>query len=71
MHGIEDLRRLTPEGLALLGTPDLAYVKAIVHEGRTAYSISAADGAELAVVDDRDLAFAVARQHDLEPLSVH
>ena len=55
----------------MLGAQDIAYIKSTVHEGRAAYAICAADGAELAVVADRDIAFAVARQHDLEPLSVH
>ena len=55
----------------MLGAQDIAYIKSTVHEGRAAFAICAADGAELAVVADRDIAFVVARQHDLEPLSVH
>ncbi len=71
MHEDGDPRRMSPQALALLGTPDLAYVKAVENEGETAYAICAADGSELAVVPERELAFVVARQHDLEPLSVH
>lgn len=66
-----DARRMSPEALALLGTPDLAYVKPVTADGVTAYAICAADGTRLAVVAERELAFAVARQHDLEPASVH
>ena len=40
-------------------------------DGGIAYAIHAADGAELAVFDNRDLAMVAARQHDLEPVSVH
>jgi hypothetical protein len=37
----------------------------------TLYAIGSADGQQLALVDDRKLAFVVARQHDMEPVSVH
>lgn len=35
------------------------------------YSVHRADGAHLALVSDRGLAFDLARQHDLAPVSVH
>lgn len=35
------------------------------------YSVHRADGAHLALVSDRALAFDLARQHDLAPVSVH
>jgi hypothetical protein len=35
------------------------------------FALHLADGRRVAVMDDRDLAFAAARQHDLEPVSVH
>jgi hypothetical protein len=35
------------------------------------YAIGSEDGQQLALVDDRKLAFVVARQHDMEPVSVH
>ncbi len=57
--------------LAVFGLRDIAYVRQVVVDGRSAYSIHAADGTALGVADDRDLAFAAVRQHDLEPLSVH
>jgi hypothetical protein len=37
----------------------------------TLYAIGSADGQQLALVDDRKLAFVVARQNDMEPVSVH
>lgn len=41
-------------------------------QGReTLYAIGSEDGQQLALVDDRRLAFVVARQHDMEPVSVH
>jgi len=38
---------------------------------RGSYSVHAANGQRMAVLDDRDAAFAGARQYDLEPQSVH
>ena len=37
----------------------------------TVYAVHAADGARLALVRDRRLAFALARQNDLAPVSAH
>lgn len=35
------------------------------------YAVHRPDGARLALVADRKLAFALARQHDMAPVSVH
>ena len=37
----------------------------------TLYAIGSEDGEQLALVRDRKLAFVVARQNDMEPVSVH
>ncbi len=37
----------------------------------TLYAIGDEDGKQLALVRDRSLAFVVARQHDMSPVSVH
>lgn len=37
----------------------------------TLYAVHAPDGARLALVSDRETAFAAARQHDMAPVSVH
>ena len=37
----------------------------------TSSSYAAADGTRMAVIPNRDLAFAVVRQNDMEPVSVH
>ncbi len=69
---INALRNMTPQDLLNLGIEDTAYVKPIVtEEGKDAYAIHAADGSLMAVVEDRDLAFAAVRQNDLEPVSAH
>jgi hypothetical protein len=55
----------------MLGMADVAYIKPVVVDGDEAFAVHAADGTQMAVIADRDLAFAVVRQHELEPLSVH
>lgn len=37
----------------------------------TIYSVHRPDGARLALVADRKLAFRLAREHDMAPVSVH
>ena len=71
MRFTTDLKELSPHELGLLGMADVAYVKPIVADGKAAFAIHAADGTQMAVSPDRDLAFAVVRQNDLEPVSVH
>jgi len=57
--------------LANWGIEDVAYVKPIDVDGEGAYGIFAADGTELAQMDNRDEAIVTIRQNDLEALSVH
>ena len=71
MNQIDKLRHITPKEFALIGMQDVAYVKGVTVNDDRAFAIHAADGTELAVVPDRDTAFATLRQHDLEPVSVH
>ncbi len=71
MNGIERIEYMTASELAMLGVQDLAYIKQVVIDGTTGYAVHAADGTEIVVLPNRDVAFATVRQHDLEPLSVH
>lgn len=69
MHSM--LRSITARDLALLAIEELAYVKPVEVDGRTTYAIHAADGTQLGVAGDRDLAMVAVRQHELHPVSVH
>ena len=71
MTVVEKLRTLSPSDFAALGMSDLAYVKPVVYEDKPVYAIHAADGTQMAIVADRELAFATIRQHDLEAVDVH
>lgn len=68
---IERIRQMTARDLALFGVQDLAYIKRVTVDGTTGYAVHAADGTQIAMLPDRDVAFATVRQHDLEPMSVH
>jgi hypothetical protein len=65
------IRQLSAHDLGLLGMADVAYVKPILVDGAPAFAVHAADGTQMAVIPNRDLAFAVVRQNDMEPVSVH
>lgn len=78
---------MTKEDFAGLGAPDLVYVREIkaadlleeaveikdvdLNPGQSLYAVHGADGERLAVMIDRDTAFAAAVAHELEPVSVH
>jgi hypothetical protein len=71
MQFSEGMRQLSARELGMLGMEDVAYIKPIVEDGVEAFAVCAADGTQMAVIPNRNLAFAVVRQHDMEPLSVH
>lgn len=67
----EHMRHMTANDLAMLGMQDIAYVKPVEVDGKAGFAIHAADGTQMALTGDRDIAFAVVRQNELEPVSVH
>jgi len=71
MTNIGRNRQMSARELALFGMQDIAYIKRVVVNEAAGYAVHAADGTQIAVLADRDIAFATVRQHDLEPLSVH
>jgi hypothetical protein len=71
MNEIERIRHMSARELAHFGMQDMAYIKRVSVNGIAGYAIHAADGTQIAVLPDWDIASATVRQHDLEPLSVH
>lgn len=65
------LCNLTDQDLIMLGIEQLAYVKPVTIAGDSLFAVHAADGTEIALIADRDVAYAAVRQHSLEPVSVH
>ena len=83
--GVSDFRKLTPEMFAQAGMPNIVYVREVL-AGELAgelgseidlpadtqlFAVHAANGQRMAVLDNREAAFAGARQYDLEPVSAH
>jgi hypothetical protein len=71
MNEIARIRQMSARELALFGMQDIAYIKRVEVDGSAAYAVHAADGTQIAVLANRDIAFATVRQHDLDPLSLH
>lgn len=65
------VQTVTPEALAMLGAPSLAYIRPVKVSGAEGWGIFAANGQPMGMVESREEAFAAARQHDLSPVSVH
>jgi hypothetical protein len=70
-HAIPTLNQMSPTDFAALGLNQIAFVKPTVVEGEAVFAVHGADGTPLTVVKDRDVAFAVIRQNDMEPVSAH
>jgi hypothetical protein len=71
MTTIEQLKQLSPDVFAQLGMPSLAYIKPVLVEGTAAWEVHAADGTQIGLMADREVAIAACRQNELEPVSVH
>jgi hypothetical protein len=63
--------RFSTQDFMALGVEQVAYVKPVQIEGETVYAVHAADGTQMAIIDERATAFAAVRKNDMEPLSVH
>ncbi|MGI9389616.1 MAG: DUF1150 family protein [Boseongicola sp.] len=70
-----DFNKLDTERLVYVRPVDVADLPADVRVEATGankiYAVHSADGARLALVRDRTMAFALARQNDFAPVSVH
>ncbi len=62
------VRQVSPETLIAEGAMP---ADAMIPKGVKLYAVHLADGRRIAVMDDRERAFAAAVQHDLNPVSVH
>lgn len=71
MTELERIRALTPQDLLMLGIKNIAYVKDVEVDGETAVALFAANGQQIAVMQDRETAVAAAWQNGLSPMTVH
>lgn len=68
VHPLVYVREVSPETLIAEGAMPEG---AVLPQGTKLYAVHLADGRRIAVMDDRERAFAAAVQHDLSPVSVH
>jgi hypothetical protein len=70
-HSSEILKKLTSRDFLTLGIHDIAYVKPVIVENRTAYAIHAADGTPLSVMGDMSAAVGLILNNELECVTLH
>ena len=68
---LDNSRLMSDQDLAILGLQNVAYVKSVTIQGGSAFSVHAADGTEIAILGDRDVAFSTIRDHDMEAVCVN
>ena len=67
-----DLRSLNSQQLAGIGLEQMAYIKKVqLAQGLTGFGIFSADGRPVAVAESVEMAEAVIRQHELEPVHLN
>ena len=67
-----DLRSLNSQQLAGIGLEQIAYIKKVeLAQGLSGFGIFSADGRPVAVAETVEMAQAVIRQHELEPVHIH
>jgi len=68
----EALKALSPKDFLNIGIHQIAYIRPVVKNGEaSAYSIHAADGTQLSVLESLDTAIAAVRHNDLQAVTVH
>ena len=68
---IFNIRHLSDTQFAELGVAQVAYVKPVTAQGKIVFAIHAANGAPMALAEDRDVALAAIAQHEMLPALVH
>lgn len=64
------LRNLSSQDFLSFGVNQIAYVRPVAIDGQKAFALHAADGSPLTVIESLDDILMVARQNDLEPVTL-
>ncbi len=70
MNIAEKLRQITPQDFATMGVQQVAYIRPTLVNGVIAFAIHAADGTQIGMAPNRDVAVAAVIQNELEPVSL-
>lgn len=70
---LELIKELSSNDLLKIGMDQVAYIKAVDVENAQAphFSVHAADGSQLSIMDSYDMALATIEVNDLQPVTVH
>ncbi len=63
-------RGLSAKDFLSFGIQHIAYVRPVKVDDRVAWSVHAADGTPLSVLESREVALALVRHNELEPVTV-
>jgi len=69
-HPADLLKHLSPQAFQALGMGHVAYVRPVTIQNRRAFALHAADGTALTLVDSLEGAVILARQNDLDPVTL-
>ena len=67
----KEINLVEAEDLQLWNDEHSAFIKKDIHDGKPMWLIYDSAGERIAATDNREFAFVIARQNDLEPHSVH
>ena len=65
------LKNLSTQDFLAIGMHEVAYIRKVEADGQDAYTVHAADGTPLSVLDSYEEALHVIRQNDLETAIIH
>lgn len=65
------LKNISTRDFLNFGVQQVAYIRPVRVEDKTAFAIHAADGTPLSVMESLDTALVIVRHNDLEPVTVH
>lgn len=65
------LKTITSQDFLRLGVSEVAYIKPLQVIGHTLYAVHAADGTPLAMAETAQAAAILARQNELQPVTIH
>lgn len=71
LNSVAFFRGLSAQDFRNFGVQQVAYIRPVMVQNKTAYAIHAADGTPLSVMDTRDTALIAVRHNDLEAVTVH
>lgn len=71
MKAVDNTQMVPDLVMTLVGIDQIAYIKPVLAGNEFGYAVFAADGTQLAIFSTLEAAYYTAKQHNLEPVSIH